>query len=110
MVSFHVGWKNQNKHSTLNLSFDALSKWYEPDIREWAANNQSVSTISTEVLDVVSNHIYVQFTGAGSKQKFWWNGFESMGNTWSGNSTMAKKHLESDSALSEKVSYQCPWN
>ena len=29
---FFVSWKNQNKHSALNLSFDALSKWYEPDI------------------------------------------------------------------------------
>ena len=29
---FHVGWKNQNKLSTLNSSFDALSKWHEPDI------------------------------------------------------------------------------
>ena len=28
---FHVDWKNQNKHSTLNSSFDALSKWHEPD-------------------------------------------------------------------------------
>ena len=28
--SFHVGWKNQNKHSMLNLSFDALAKWREP--------------------------------------------------------------------------------
>ena len=26
---FHVGWKNQNKHSTLNLSIDALSKWHD---------------------------------------------------------------------------------
>ena len=25
--------KNQNKHSTLNLSFNALSKWHEPDIK-----------------------------------------------------------------------------
>ena len=25
---FHVGWKNQNKHSTLNSSFEALSKWH----------------------------------------------------------------------------------
>jgi len=24
---FRVGWKNQNKHSTLNSPFDALSKW-----------------------------------------------------------------------------------
>ena len=33
----HVGWKNQNKHSTLNPSFDALSKWHEPNINshEW---------------------------------------------------------------------------
>ena len=30
---FHVGWKNQNKHSTLNMSFDALSKWHEPHIK-----------------------------------------------------------------------------
>ena len=30
---FHVGWKNQNKHSTLNSSFDTLSKWHKPDIR-----------------------------------------------------------------------------
>ena len=30
----HVGWKNQNKHSTLNSLFDALSKWHEPDISE----------------------------------------------------------------------------
>ena len=32
---FHDGWKNQNKHSTLNSSFDPLSflsKWYEPKI------------------------------------------------------------------------------
>ena len=28
---FYVGWKNQNKHSALNSSFDALSKWHEPD-------------------------------------------------------------------------------
>ena len=26
--------KNQNKHSTLNSSFDALSKWHEPDNSE----------------------------------------------------------------------------
>ena len=31
---FHVGWKNQNKHLTLNLSFDTLSKWHEPDIND----------------------------------------------------------------------------
>ena len=30
--AFRVGWKNQNKHSTLNLSFHSLSKWHEPDI------------------------------------------------------------------------------
>ena len=30
---FRVGWKKQNKHSTLNSSFDTLSKWHEPDIR-----------------------------------------------------------------------------
>ena len=30
--AFHVGWKNQSKHSTLNSPFDALSKWHEPDI------------------------------------------------------------------------------
>ena len=30
---FHVGWKNQNKHSTLNSSFDALLKWHDPHIR-----------------------------------------------------------------------------
>ena len=29
---FCVGWKNQNKYSTLALSFEALSKWHEPDI------------------------------------------------------------------------------
>ena len=29
--AFHVGWKNQNKHLKLNSSFDALSKWHEPD-------------------------------------------------------------------------------
>ena len=31
--AFHVGWKNQNKHSILNSSFDALFKWHEPNIR-----------------------------------------------------------------------------
>ena len=30
---FHVGWKNKNKHSTLNLSSDAWSKWHEPEIK-----------------------------------------------------------------------------
>ena len=30
---FHVSWKNQNKHSTLNSSFDALAKWHEPHIK-----------------------------------------------------------------------------
>ena len=29
---FSCRLKNQNKHSILNLSFDALSKWDEPDI------------------------------------------------------------------------------
>ena len=37
---FHVGWKNQNEHSTLNLSFDALSKWHEPDINQIMASEQ----------------------------------------------------------------------
>ena len=31
---FCVGWKNQNKHSTLNSSFNGLSKWHEPDITD----------------------------------------------------------------------------
>ena len=26
---FHVGWKNQNKYSTLSSSFDALLKWHD---------------------------------------------------------------------------------
>ena len=30
---FRLDWKDQNKHSTLNSSFNALSKWHEPDIR-----------------------------------------------------------------------------
>ena len=30
---FRFGWKNQNKASTLDSTFDALSKWHEPDIR-----------------------------------------------------------------------------
>ena len=30
---FHASWKNQNNHSTLNSSFNALSKWHEPDIK-----------------------------------------------------------------------------
>ena len=37
--AFHVGWKNQNKHSTLNSSFDAQSKWHEPDINSINLNN-----------------------------------------------------------------------
>ena len=32
--AFCVGLKIQNKHSTLNLSFNALSKWHEPDIND----------------------------------------------------------------------------
>ena len=32
---FRVGWKNQNKHSTLNSSFDALSKWHKFGMNEW---------------------------------------------------------------------------
>ena len=31
---FHVDWKNQNKHSTLNSSFDALAKSHELDVRQ----------------------------------------------------------------------------
>ena len=31
---FHVSWKNQNKHSTLNSSFNALSKWHDPHIKK----------------------------------------------------------------------------
>ena len=37
--AFHACWKNQNKHSTLNSSFDALSEWHEPDL-----NGRSDST------------------------------------------------------------------
>ena len=33
-TDFHVGWKNQNTHSILNSSFDALSKWHEPDMKK----------------------------------------------------------------------------
>ena len=40
---FQVGWKNQNKHSTLNLSFDTLSKRHEPDITQSA----NLSTLGT---------------------------------------------------------------
>ena len=29
---FRVGWKSEIEHSTLNSSFDALSKWHEPDM------------------------------------------------------------------------------
>ena len=29
---FHFGWKNQTKHSTLDTSFDPMSKWHEPDM------------------------------------------------------------------------------
>ena len=28
LSSFCVGWKNQNKHSTINSSFNTLSKWH----------------------------------------------------------------------------------
>ena len=31
-ICFSCWLKNQNKHLTLNLSFDALSKWHEPVI------------------------------------------------------------------------------
>jgi len=34
---FCVGWKNQNKHSTLDSSFKALSKWHEPDLNNGAS-------------------------------------------------------------------------
>jgi len=44
---FHVGWKNQNKHSALNSSFDTLSKWYEPDIRLFQDNLHNWVTTST---------------------------------------------------------------
>ena len=29
---FHVGWKNQDKHSTMNSSFHTLAKWHDPHI------------------------------------------------------------------------------
>ena len=32
--NFCVSWKNQNKHSTLNSSFNALSKWHDPHIKK----------------------------------------------------------------------------
>ena len=31
---FHVGWKSQNKHSTLDLLFDVPLKWHDPRIKE----------------------------------------------------------------------------
>ena len=33
--AFHASWKNQNKHSTLNSSFDALYIWHEPNINSY---------------------------------------------------------------------------
>ena len=40
--TFHFGWRNQNIHSTLNSSFDTLSKWHEPDIRQMGVKNSNV--------------------------------------------------------------------
>ena len=39
---FHVGRKNRNKHSTLNLSFDTLFKWHESDIRLCMFNGRNL--------------------------------------------------------------------
>ena len=41
--AFGVSWKNQNKHSMLNSSFNTLSKWHEPDIR-WHAAEKNLAT------------------------------------------------------------------
>ena len=41
---FHVGWKNQNKHSTLNLSFDTLSKWHFIDFQRFYGRKIEVRT------------------------------------------------------------------
>ena len=47
---FHVGWKNQNKQSTLNLSFDALSKWHDPHIRRFYLKLVKPQSIVTRFL------------------------------------------------------------
>ena len=49
--ALNVGWKNQNKHSTLNLSFDALSKWHEPGI-----SSRTGSPVSREIV----THIFCE--------------------------------------------------
>ena len=44
---FHVSWKNKNKHSTLNSSFDALSQWHEPDISITSLQSHTFAHFST---------------------------------------------------------------
>ena len=75
---FHVGWINQNKCSTLNLSFHALSKWHEPDIyvfllrhkkwkssTYWVAGRESVKKIGGRFVHfcglVEEQNLYIVF-------------------------------------------------
>ena len=59
---FHVCWKNQNKHSTLNSSINALSKWHEPDISyqkiltfdKWHANGAHFSHFKNSFITMIN--------------------------------------------------------
>ena len=55
---FYVGWKNQNKHSTLNSSFHAMSKWHEPDISHQAdATKQTFGNFSGLHIRISGSHL-----------------------------------------------------
>ena len=55
---FPAGWKNQNRHSTLNLSFNALSKQHDPHIRMYSAYDIQIETKKTNLLSLSSVHIF----------------------------------------------------
>ena len=46
VIEFYVSWKNQNKHSTLNLSLEALSKWHELDSKVRYYQPQDLNTMT----------------------------------------------------------------
>ena len=67
-ADFHVGRKNQNKHSTLNLSFDALSKWHDPHIKSTVCH--LLQRISSEINNSIDFHV----TAKRDNRKIWtWN-------------------------------------
>ena len=67
---FHSGWKNQNKHSTLNSSFDSMSKWHDFHNNAFLLQSKQESTTWSEPASEQSGFVDASLEAPKSSREF----------------------------------------